>query len=670
MGGDHDDVQMVYPPEGFAEKANVKSFEEYKKMYDESINDPAAFWGRLAKRFHWEKEWESVGPEYNFVQPADGSDEPPVSCTWFKGGTTNLCYNCVDKHVKDGNGDRTAFIWEGNDLSDESRKMSYSEVLAEVQVMANVLKKLGVKKGDRVAIYMPMILELPIAMLACARIGAVHSVVFGGFAAESLQSRCLDSETALIICADGAMRGAKPIELKKVVDNAVHRCHSHGFDVPHVLTVKHVGDKCPVEWNAPRDVWYHEAREEVEKECPVEWMDAEDPLFMLYTSGSTGTPKGVLHTTGGYMVGAWATVHYIFDYQPHDVFWCTADCGWITGHTYVAYGPMLNCATQVVFEGVPTHPDFGRMWNIVDKHQVSIFYTAPTLIRALMGKGDEWVKKYKRTSLRVLGSVGEPINPEAWWWYYQVVGNKQAPIVDTWWQTETGGNMLTSLPGAIPMKPGCATLPFFGVVPAVVDVQTNEELEGEASGYLVLKKPWPSIMRTVYGNHKRFERTYFSQHKGSYFTSDGCRRDKDGYYWITGRVDDVINVSGHRIGTAEVENVFVAHPKISEAAAAAYPHHIKGEGIYVFAVPIEGVDGTPELQKELVGLVRSEIGAFAAPDIIHWAPKGVPKTRSGKIMRRILRKIAADQEDELGDISTLADPSVVQFLIDSKPKKH
>eukprot|EP01061_Rhynchopus_euleeides_P039313 TRINITY_DN6748_c0_g1_i1.p1 TRINITY_DN6748_c0_g1~~TRINITY_DN6748_c0_g1_i1.p1 ORF type:complete len:666 (+),score=283.45 TRINITY_DN6748_c0_g1_i1:166-2163(+) len=658
----------MYPPqESFSAAANCKSLDEYKALYEESISNPESFWGRIAERFHWEKKYDTVRAPWNFVKPADDSDEPPVSTKWFAGGTTNVCYNCVDKHVKDGQGDKVAFIYEGNDLEDEERKMTYSQLLEEVQRFANVLKSFGVKKGDCVAIYMPMILELPIAMLACARIGAVHSVVFGGFAADALASRCVDSQSKVIVTADGVMRGTKPIDLKGVVDHAIQVCAEEGLKIENCLCVRRLGDKHPVEWSAI-DTWYHEVRDTVPAECAVEWMDSEAPLFMLYTSGSTGKPKGVLHTTGGYMVMAWTTVHYVFDHKPTDVYWCTADCGWITGHTYVAYGPLLNCSTQVVFEGVPTHPSPSRMWDIVDRLKVSIFYTAPTLIRALMAKGDEHPNKHDLGSLRVLGSVGEPINPEAWRWYYEVIGKKRCPIADTWWQTETGANMITILPGAVPMKPGSATLPFFGIEPVVIDVQTGKELEGEASGYLCIKSPWPSMMRTLHGDHKRYEATYFSQCKGYYFTSDGCKRDKDGYYWITGRVDDVINVSGHRIGTAEVESVFVAHEKISEAAAVGYPHPVKGEGIYVYAVPNHGVTGTPELAKELIMSVRGEIGAFASPDIVHWAEHGVPKTRSGKIMRRILRKIAHGEEDQLGDISTLADPSVVENLIQSKPK--
>eukprot|EP01059_Diplonema_ambulator_P029570 TRINITY_DN4915_c0_g1_i1.p1 TRINITY_DN4915_c0_g1~~TRINITY_DN4915_c0_g1_i1.p1 ORF type:complete len:661 (+),score=273.58 TRINITY_DN4915_c0_g1_i1:50-2032(+) len=659
-------MSAVLPSKEFSENSHVKTMDEYKAMYEESINDPEKFWGKFAEQFHWEKKWDSVGPEWNFTKPEDGTDEPSVSCKWFSGGLTNICYNCVDRHVKDGKGDKVALVYEGNCVSDVNVEMTFSEVLKEVQIFANVLKKLGVKKGDRVAIYLPMILHLPLAMLACARIGAVHCVVFGGFAADALASRLVDAHTNVVITADGVMRGPKKIELKSVADAAVKKAAEHGVVVEHTLCFQRLDGK--VEWNESTDKWYHDIKLTVEPECPVEWMESEEPLFMLYTSGSTGHPKGVLHTIGGYMVGAWATVKYVFDCNDNDVYWCTADCGWITGHTYIAYGPMLTGVTQIVFEGVPTYPDAGRMWDIVDKHNVTIFYTAPTLARALMAKGDSWVTKYKRDTLRLLGSVGEPINPEAWKWYYEVVGGSRCPIVDTWWQTETGSNMITSLPGCTPMKPGSATLPFFGVQPVVIDVQTGAELEGEASGYLCIKAPWPSMMRTVYGDHKRFEATYFSQCKGYYFTGDGCNRDADGYYWITGRVDDVVNVSGHRIGTAEIESVFVAHGKIAEAAAVGYPHPVKGEGIYVYAVPNEGITCCPELAKELVAAVRAEIGAFAAPDIIHWADHGVPKTRSGKIMRRILRKIAAGQEDELGDISTLADPSVVQRLIDTKPK--
>ena len=634
-----------YPPAAdFSAQANCKSEAEYKEMYEQSIKNPEAFWGKLAERFHWEKKWDTVLSDWNFVKPAEGTDEAKVGCKWFDGGLTNICYNCVDKHVADGYGGKIALAYEGNDTADPVKELTYSELLVEVQTFANVLKKLGVKKGDRVSLYLPMVLELPIAMLACARIGAIHSVVFGGFAADALASRLVESQSDILITADGVLRGKKPIELKKIADHAVERAAEEGHIVKAVVNVERLGkEHCSVDWHK-HDHWYHELRKEVSPECPCEWMEAEAPLFMLYTSGSTGKPKGVLHTTAGYMIGAYATVHYVFDHRDTDVFWCTADCGWITGHTYITYGPLLNRATQVVFEGVPTFPDAGRMWDIVQKHKVTIFYTAPTLVRALMSKGDEWVTKYDRSTLRLLGSVGEPINPEAWRWYYEVVGESRCPIADTWWQTETGSNMITVLPGAHAMKPGAATYPFFGVEPVVIDVKTGEVLEGEASGYLCIKSPWPSMMRTLYNDHGRFEATYFSQCKGYYFTGDGCKRDKDGAYWITGRVDDVINVSGHRIGTAEVESVFVAHEKISEAAAVGYPHAVKGEGIYVYVVPNAGVTGTPELQKELIMKVREEIGAFAAPDIIHWAPEGVPKTRSGKIMRRILRKISHDQE--------------------------
>eukprot|EP01063_Lacrimia_lanifica_P026435 TRINITY_DN3562_c0_g1_i1.p1 TRINITY_DN3562_c0_g1~~TRINITY_DN3562_c0_g1_i1.p1 ORF type:complete len:668 (+),score=268.15 TRINITY_DN3562_c0_g1_i1:57-2060(+) len=663
---------IIKPSAEFSRNANCKSMTEYNALYEESIKNPEQFWGRLANKMHWEVPFASVGPKYNFKKPAvtnyGVAAGERVHAHYFEGGRTNMCYNCVDKHVKDGKGDKVAFIWEGNDVTDATKTMTYSEVLKEVQIFANVLQKLGVKKGSRVAIYMPMVLELPIAMLACCRLGAIHSVVFGGFAADSLASRIVDAQSDVIITADAVMRGAKKIDLKGVVDAAVVKAAEMGAPASHVLCLKRLGTE--VKWNPKIDVWYHEVRTTVPQVCPVEWMDAEDPLFMLYTSGSTGKPKGVLHTTGGYMVGCYATCYYVFDLQEKDVYWCTADCGWITGHSYITYGPMLNGVTQVVFEGVPTYPDAGRMWDIVQRHKVTVFYTAPTLIRALMAKGEAPVKKYNRDSLRLLGTVGEPINPEAWKWYYNVVGNGRCPIVDTWWQTETGSNMLTSIPGATYMKPGSATKPFFGVQPVVIDIQTGKELEGEASGYLCIKSPWPSMMRTVYGDHGRFEATYFSQCKGYYFTGDGCRRDEDGDIWITGRVDDVINVSGHRIGTAEVESVFVAHPKIAEAATIGYPHPIKGEGIYVYAVPKAGETVSDALAKELIKKVRADIGAFAAPDIIHWAPQGVPKTRSGKIMRRILRKIAHDQEDELGDISTLADPSVVQLLIDSKPKKN
>eukprot|EP01060_Flectonema_neradi_P007444 TRINITY_DN15191_c0_g1_i1.p1 TRINITY_DN15191_c0_g1~~TRINITY_DN15191_c0_g1_i1.p1 ORF type:complete len:700 (+),score=183.54 TRINITY_DN15191_c0_g1_i1:148-2100(+) len=649
-------------------------------MYKESIEDPDTFWAKFAENFHWEKKWDKVRGEWNFKE-----GDKPISAKWFEGGTTNMCYNCIDKHVKDGKGDRIAYYYEPNDgEKDPRRSVTYAEVLKEVQLMANVLRKLGVKKGDRVAIYLPMILELPISMLACARIGAIHSVVFGGFAPESLSSRLIDSKAAVVITADGVNRGPKPLALKKVVDSAI-KLTAEGSDhtVTDVVVVKRLGLPELVEWNDKIDHWYDEIKTTVEADCPVEWMEAEDPLFMLYTSGSTGTPKGVLHTTGGYMLGAWATVRYVFDLQEEtDVFWCTADCGWITGHTYIAYGPMLNAATQVIFEGVPTYPDASRMWDIVDRYNVSIFYTAPTLIRALQSKGEEPVKKHKRTSLRLLGSVGEPINPSAWKWYNEVVGDSRCPIVDTWWQTETGSNMITSLPGAIPTKPGAASLPFFGVEPVIVKVETetlSEEerlkqvptvLEGECEGYLCIKSPWPSMMRTLYNNHARYEKTYFNTCQGYYFTGDGCRRDADGYYWITGRVDDVINVSGHRIGTAEVEQVFCSHSGIAEAAAVGYPHAIKGEGIYVYVSPKQGIEGTPELAQELTTLVRSKIGAFAAPDVIHWAPDILPKTASGKIVRRVLRKIAAHQEEELGDMSTVNNGDViVKKLVESRPAK-
>jgi len=669
-----EEVPIFQPPAAFASNAHCSSLDQYKEMYKESIESPETFWSTIAERFHWERKWEKVGPTFNFEK----EEGKPISIEWFTGGKTNLCYNCLDRNVEQGKGDKVCFIWEGNDpRTDEPIKKTYAEVLKEVQIWANVLKAQGVGKGDRVAIYMPMVLELPMVMLACARIGAVHSVIFGGFAAESMSSRIIDSAAKVIVTTDGVMRGEKLIELKKVADTAAESAAKGGVQVKSMIVVRRLGNEkmeaskkgSSVQWIEGRDMWYHDIRDKVSSECAVEWMDAEDPLFMLYTSGSTGNPKGVLHTTGGYMIGAYTSVRYIFDMHDEDIYWCTADCGWITGHTYIAYGPLLNGATQIIFEGVPTFPDAGRLWEIVDKHAVTIFYTAPTAVRALMQKGNDPVKKHHRTSLRLLGSVGEPINPEAWHWYNDIVGNSKCPIVDTWWQTETGSILITPLPGATPTKPGSATFPFFGCDPRVIDIQSGKELEGPGSGYLCIKRPWPSMMRTVWGDHGRFEATYFSQQKGYYFTGDACRRDKDGYIWITGRVDDVVNVSGHRIGTAEVESVIASNPNCAEAAVVGYPHAVKGEGIYVYAVPMAGVEPSPELEKAFVAKVRSEIGAFAAPDVIHWAPTGVPKTRSGKIMRRILRKIAHGEEDSLGDISTLADPSVVEMLLKTRPTR-
>jgi len=661
-----EECKSVYPPSAaFSAGCHVKSMEEYQRMYQESVENPTKFFGDIARELHWEKPFENVGPVFNF-----DTDKGAVQSEWFTGGTTNISYNCLDRHVKAGNGDRVAFHYESNDVDDPaSRAFTYKEVLDKVCQCANALKELGVKKGDRVTIYLPMVVELPVAMLACARIGAVHSVVFGGFSADSLSGRIIDAQSGILITADGVMRGAKPIMLKDIADNAVEMAQKEGFAVKTVLCVMRLDDQatCPYQWTPKRDVRWNDCVATQSTVCEPEWCNAEDSLFMLYTSGSTGKPKGVVHTTGGYMVGTKTTFKYSFDYHPGDIFWCTADCGWITGHSYITYGPMLEGATQVLFEGVPTYPTAGRCWEVVDKYQVTQFYTAPTAIRSLMRAGDGPVKQTKRTSLKLLGTVGEPINPSAWEWYYNVVGDGRCPIADTYWQTETGSHILTPLPGAVPLKPGSGGMPCFGIVPKIVD-DKGVELEGECQGKLMIKKSFPSIMRTVYGDHERFEKTYFSELKGYYFTGDGCKRDKDGYYFLTGRMDDVINVSGHRIGTAEVESALVAHPKVAEAAVVGFPHEIKGEGIYCYVTLMEGEEYVDSLKKELVGKVRTIIGAFAAPDAIHWAP-GLPKTRSGKIMRRILRKLALPTylTEDLGDVTTLADPSVVETLKAMKP---
>ncbi|DBA86047.1 hypothetical protein WJX77_004151 [Trebouxia sp. C0004] len=660
-------LSALYPPPAeLAKHAHIKSREQYDKLYKQSLEDPDTFWSEQAEAFHWTKRWKLPVLQYNFHV-----DKGPVSIQWFKGAETNISYNCLDRHVKAGKGDKIAMYWEGNDLDTDS-KITYSELLKMVCRIANYLKSIGLKKGDDVTIYMPMVVELPAAMLACARIGAVHSVVFAGFSAESLAGRICDSKPTIVLCCSSVKRGPKAISLKNIVDDALDITQKEGHAVKHVAVLDHklAAKRSDVPWKEGRDIWWQDVMDTLPSECPVEWVDAEAPLFKLYTSGSTGKPKGVQHTTGGYMIGAALTTKYVFDAQPDDIYWCTADCGWITGHSYVTYGPMLLGMTQVIFEGVPTYPDASRAWAITDKYQVSVLYTAPTAIRSLMAKGDGSVTKHKRSSLRILGTVGEPINPEAWRWYYEVVGDSRCPIVDTWWQTETGSHLITPLPGATPLKPGSATLPFFGVEPAVLN-EKGEELEGEAEGYLVIKRPWPSSMRTLANDHDRFQKTYFEHYKGYYFTGDGCRRDKDGYYWLTGRVDDVINVSGHRIGTAEVESALVNHPACAEAAVVPVEHPIKGQGIYAFITLMEaaGHSYPPDesLRKELVAAVRKSIGAIASPDTIHWAP-GMPKTRSGKIMRRILRKIANKEEDSLGDISTLADPSVVQQLLDLRGK--
>ena len=639
--------EIYSPPEDFSKNAHVESMEEYKEMYERSVKDPEGFWSEMAEKFEWFEKWDKAR-DFDF-------DNPNIE--FYKGGKTNICYNCLDRNIKE-RGDQTAIIWEGNDLGD-SKTYTYKELLSEVKRFSNVLKESGIKKGDRVCIYLQMIPQLPIAMLACARIGAIHSIVFGAFSPDALKDRINDSKCKLLITQDTALRGKKDnIPMKTNADKAVENSPS----IEKVIVVKRTGNEVPM--NPEHDFWWHEEMEKVDDECGYEIMDAEDPLFILYTSGSTGKPKGVLHTTGGYMVYTSVTHKYVFDYHDGDVYWCTADIGWITGHSYIVYGPLLNGAKTVMFEGVPNYPDPSRFWQIVDKYKVNQFYTAPTAIRALMREGSEWVNKTSRESLRLLGTVGEPINPEAWKWYREVVGDSRCPIVDTWWQTETGGILITPLPGAIPLKPGSATLPFFGVEPAILDVDGNEQ-EGEAEGPLVIKTAWPGIMRTVYGDPQRFKDTYFSMYPGYYTTGDGSKRDKDGYYWITGRLDDVINVSGHRMGTAEVESALVAHESVAEAAVVDFPHEIKGQGIYAYVTLKKGFDYTEDLKKELKKHVRNEIGPIATPDYIHWAP-GLPKTRSGKIMRRILRKIASNEEDSLGDTSTLADPSVVKNLIENR----
>ena len=643
-----DPVFKVFPE---WKKKGLVNQSSYKKMYEESVSDNEKFWEKHGKRIDWIKP-------YSQIKDVTYSKEK-VDIKWFYDGTLNVAYNCIDRHLPKKAND-TAIIFEGDDPN-VSKNITYQELKDEVCKLANGLKEIGIKKGDRVTIYMPMVPQAVYSMLACARIGAIHSVVFGGFSAESLAGRILDCKSEYVITADQAIRGAKPIPLKQTTNEALTKCP----DVKKCVVLKHTG--ADVEWNENVDVWYHDITENASTECEPEEMGAEDPLFILYTSGSTGKPKGVLHTSGGYIVYASMTHEYIFNYKEGDIYWCTADVGWVTGHSYIVYGPLANGATTVVFEGLPTYPDAGRFWQVCDKHNINIFYTAPTALRALMREGDELVKRSSRKSIRLLGTVGEPINPEAWLWYYKIVGDSKCPIVDTWWQTETGGILISPQPGAIDLKPGSATKPFYGIKPAIVD-ESGKELKGACKGRLCMSDSWPGQMRTVYGDHQRFIDTYFSTVDGKYFTGDGCRRDKDGYYWITGRVDDVIIVSGHNLGTAEIESAFVAHKKVAEAAVVGYPHEIKGNGLYCYVTLKAGEEGTDELKSELIQLVRKMIGPVAKPDLIHFTP-GLPKTRSGKIMRRILRKVAENDYGNLGDTSTLADPTVVQSLIDNRLNK-
>jgi acetyl-CoA synthetase len=637
---------IVIPPSpAFAAQAHVKSFDEYQAMYDRSIRDPEGFWGDIARQFEWKETWTRV---------RDFTFERPVEIKWFVGGKTNVSVNCLDRHLEK-RGDQTAILWEGN-VPGEDAALTYRELYEDVCKFANALRSLGVKKGDRVCIYLQMIPQAAVACLACARIGAVHSVVFGAFSADALRDRINDSACSILITQDTALRGAKnDIPMKTNADRAVAQCPS----IQTVVVVQRTGHAVPMQEG--RDVWYHELVKDQPATCEPEWMDAEDPLFILYTSGSTGKPKGVLHSTGGYMVYAATTFKYIFDYHEGDVWWCTADIGWVTGHTYIVYGPLANGAITIMFEGVPTYPDSGRFWDVVDKYKVTQFYTAPTAIRALMRDGEAPIQARDLSSLKLLGSVGEPINPEVWMWYRDHVGHGTTPVVDTWWQTETGGILITPLPGAHALKPGSASRPFFGVEPVILD-DNGQEVPDGTSGKLCIKSAWPGIMRTTYGDHERFVQTYFSTYKGYYFTGDGCRRDKDGDYWLLGRVDDVINVSGHRLGTAEVESALVSHPAVAEAAVVGCPHDIKGQGIYAYVTLKTGHEYTDDLKKVLAKHVRNEIGPIATPDVIQWAP-GLPKTRSGKIMRRILRKIAEGTPDQVGDVSTLADPSVVTHLV-------
>ena len=652
MNNPNKPVEKVYPVLAETARRAHADKARYQAMYEESVRNPDAFWGREAKRLDWIKPFTKV--------KNTSFDPGAVSIKWFEDGRLNVSVNCIDRHLSK-RGDQTAIIFEGDDPND-SRHITYRELHAQVCRFANVLKSHGVKRGDRVTLYLPMIPEAAFAMLACTRIGAIHSIVFAGFSADALAGRIEGAQSAVVVTADEGLRGGRKVPLKVNADLAAAKAGC----VKSILVVRRTGGK--VAMQPGRDHWYDEEAKKVSAECAPEAMNAEDPLFILYTSGSTGAPKGVVHTTGGYLVYAAMTHQYVFDYQEGEIYWCTADVGWVTGHSYIVYGPLANGATTIMFEGIPTYPTPSRFWDVVDKHKVNIFYTAPTAIRSLMGAGEELVKKASRKSLRILGSVGEPINPEAWEWYHRVVGEGRCPIVDTWWQTETGGILITPLPGATALKPGSATLPFFGVKPEVVNPE-GKVLEGACEGNLVLADSWPGQSRTIYGDHERFEQTYFSTYPGKYFTGDGCRRDADGYYWITGRVDDVINVSGHRMGTAEVESALVAHPNVSEAAVVGYPHDIKGQGIYAYVTLMEGLAPSEELRKELVTWVRKEIGPIASPDLIQFSP-GLPKTRSGKIMRRILRKIAEDDFSSLGDTSTLAEPAVVDNLIQNRQNKR
>ncbi|KAL4122718.1 hypothetical protein QTP88_015001 [Uroleucon formosanum] len=673
---------VYLPYAATSEKAHIKSMVQYRKMHNKSLESTEQFWSEIASQFHWETPYDIN----NFYSYNFDVTKGPVQVKWMEGATTNVCYNLLDKNVRNGMGDKVAFYWEGNDPEDYS-KITYKKLLEEVCRFSNVLKSKGVVKGDRVAIYMPMVFEIVIAMLSCARIGAVHSIVFAGFSSDSLAERMADCKCKVLVTADSVYRGDKLLNIKSLCDIAMDKAKNFGHEVSTCIVVRHlprlyrsmntsngtngsnsdiIDLHSDVPWTDGRDYWWHDEMDDVEPSCYPVWVSAEDPLFMLYTSGSTGKPKGVLHTTGGYLLYAATTFKYVFDYHPGDIYWCTADIGWITGHSYVVYGPLANGATSVIFEGTPFYPDNGRYWSVIEKYKVTQFYTAPTAIRALMKFGEEPVKKHNVDSLKVLGSVGEPINPEAWLWYYQNIGKERCSIADTFWQTETGGHVITPLPGCTPMKPGSASFPFFGVKPILLD-ESGKEIEGVGEGYLVFNKPWPGIMRTLFGNHERFQSVYFSKFPGYYCTGDGARRDEDGYFWVTGRVDDMLNVSGHLMSTAEVESVLTEHPDVSEAAVVSRPHPIKGECLYCFVTPNHGVTFTPKLSSELVKKVRESIGPFAMPDVIQHAP-GLPKTRSGKIMRRVLRKVAVNDR-EVGDISTLADEHIVEELFKNRPEK-